>query len=68
MIIGAVQRDRFGPVVMVGAGGMLGDLRTGPLLVGYRAVPPWFPEMRCAIWWSGRQPCPTVCLTSLNST
>lgn len=38
MIIGAVQHDRFGPVVMVGAGGMLGDLRTGPLLVGYRGA------------------------------
>jgi acyl-CoA synthetase (NDP forming) len=59
MIIGAVQDERFGPVVMVGAGGiladviadrafrlgplsiddahgMLGELRTGPLLDGYR--------------------------------
>ena len=59
MIIGAVQHERFGPVVMVGAGGvladviadrafrlaplsvddahgMLGALRTGPLLDGYR--------------------------------
>ena len=61
MIIGAVQHDRFGPVVMVGAGGiladviadrafrlgplsiddahgMLGELRTGPLLDGYRGA------------------------------
>jgi len=61
MIIGAVQHERFGPVVMVGAGGiladviadrafrlaplsvddahgMLGELRTGPLLDGYRGA------------------------------
>jgi len=61
MIIGAVQHERFGPVVLVGAGGiladviadrafrlaplsvddahgMLGELRTGPLLDGYRGA------------------------------
>ncbi len=61
MIIGAVQHERFGPVVLVGAGGILADviadrafrlaplgvddargmlaeLRTGPLLDGYRGA------------------------------